>query len=54
MQIPDRLKWYEAKFSADDMPDWNPALFLRAEQVRTRLLGPKIEALFHWIQVLSA
>ncbi|KAI8463094.1 MAG: hypothetical protein J3K34DRAFT_445306 [Monoraphidium minutum] len=28
MQHPDRLKWYEVKFAADDMPDWNAATLL--------------------------
>ena len=23
LQHPDRIKWYESKFCADDMPDWN-------------------------------
>ncbi|KAJ9530114.1 hypothetical protein QJQ45_023373, partial [Haematococcus lacustris] len=25
LQFPDRLKWYESKFCADTMPDWNAA-----------------------------
>lgn len=33
MQHPDRLKWYEAKYCADDQPDWNPARFVRSEDV---------------------
>eukprot|EP00878_Enallax_costatus_P008856 GHUV01009258.1.p1 GENE.GHUV01009258.1~~GHUV01009258.1.p1 ORF type:complete len:342 (+),score=68.56 GHUV01009258.1:752-1777(+) len=32
MQFPDRWKWYEAKFSADDMPDWNPGRFISSTQ----------------------
>lgn len=32
MQFPDRYKWYEAKFAADDMPDWNPGTFVAMEQ----------------------
>lgn len=23
LQHPERIKWYESKFCADDMPDWN-------------------------------
>jgi hypothetical protein len=32
MQFPDRHKWYEAKFAADDMPDWNPGRFVSVDQ----------------------
>eukprot|EP00879_Flechtneria_rotunda_P022233 GHRR01023459.1.p1 GENE.GHRR01023459.1~~GHRR01023459.1.p1 ORF type:complete len:333 (+),score=84.39 GHRR01023459.1:149-1147(+) len=32
MQFPDRYKWYEAKFAADDMPDWNPGRFVSSNQ----------------------
>lgn len=32
IQFQGREKWYEAKFCADDAPDWNPAVFLRKEQ----------------------
>ncbi|KAF8056346.1 psmg3 [Scenedesmus sp. PABB004] len=32
MQFADRYKWYEAKFAADDMPDWTPGRFVRASQ----------------------
>lgn len=32
MQFPDRYKWYEAKFAADDMPDWNPGSFVTSNQ----------------------
>jgi hypothetical protein len=32
MQFPDRWKWYEAKFAADDMPDWNPGTFISSTQ----------------------
>ena len=31
IQFQGREKWYEAKFCADDAPDWNPAVFLRKE-----------------------
>lgn len=33
MQFSDRLKWYEAKFAADDMPDWNAATLVSAQQI---------------------
>ncbi|KAK9822016.1 hypothetical protein WJX74_000790 [Apatococcus lobatus] len=33
MQYEGRENWYAAKFSADDAPDWNPAKFVRAEQL---------------------
>ena len=33
MQYEGRENWYAAKFSADDAPDWNPARFVRAEQL---------------------
>lgn len=55
MQFPDRARWYEAKFAADDMPDWNPGRFVSIEQeapggcgrvglllVRVRLCGTKV------------
>eukprot|EP01023_Acetabularia_acetabulum_P021540 TRINITY_DN2131_c0_g1_i1.p2 TRINITY_DN2131_c0_g1~~TRINITY_DN2131_c0_g1_i1.p2 ORF type:complete len:346 (-),score=78.77 TRINITY_DN2131_c0_g1_i1:131-1168(-) len=32
-QFPDRKDWYEAKFCADDMPDWNTAFFVNSELV---------------------
>jgi hypothetical protein len=32
-QFKDRKGWYEAKFSASDMPDWNPLTFLSSEEV---------------------
>lgn len=32
MQFADRYKWYEAKFAADDMPDWTPGQFVSMEQ----------------------
>eukprot|EP01024_Parvocaulis_polyphysoides_P018469 TRINITY_DN18189_c0_g2_i3.p1 TRINITY_DN18189_c0_g2~~TRINITY_DN18189_c0_g2_i3.p1 ORF type:complete len:347 (-),score=53.55 TRINITY_DN18189_c0_g2_i3:1213-2253(-) len=32
-QFSDRKDWYEAKFCADDMPDWNPAVFVNSELV---------------------
>ena len=28
MQYEGRDKWYEAKYAADDAPDWNPATFV--------------------------
>lgn len=33
MQYEGRENWYAAKFSADDAPDWNPASFVRADQL---------------------
>lgn len=33
MQYEGRENWYAAKFSADDAPDWNPASFVRAEEL---------------------
>ncbi len=33
MQYEGRDNWYAAKFSADDAPDWNPATFLRSEDL---------------------
>jgi hypothetical protein len=32
MQFPDRHKWYEAKYAAEDMPDWNPGRFVSMDQ----------------------
>ena len=32
MQFPDRARWYEAKFAADDMPDWNGGRFVSINQ----------------------
>jgi len=32
-QIKDRHKWYEAKFAADDQPDWQPASLISSEDV---------------------
>jgi hypothetical protein len=45
MQFPDRYKWYEAKFAADDMPDWNPGRFISASQQapHMRLLTFEVE-----------
>ncbi|KAF6252479.1 hypothetical protein COO60DRAFT_1704250 [Scenedesmus sp. NREL 46B-D3] len=45
MQFPDRYKWYEAKFAADDMPDWIPGRFLAAAQQapHMRLLTFEVE-----------
>ena len=37
IQFQGREKWYEAKFCADDAPDWNPATFLRKQRVTPRL-----------------
>ncbi|KAF5842721.1 hypothetical protein DUNSADRAFT_5488 [Dunaliella salina] len=33
IQFPERMRWYETKFCADDAPDWNSATFLRSEDV---------------------
>ncbi len=33
MQHPDRMKWYEARFAAEDMPDWNAARFVSSQDV---------------------
>ena len=33
IQYAGREKWYEAKFCADDAPDWNPATFLRKQRI---------------------
>lgn len=33
MQHPERLNWYEAKFCADDMPDWNVGRFVSSSDV---------------------
>jgi hypothetical protein len=45
MQFPDRYKWYEAKFAADDMPDWNAGRFVASEQQapHERLLTFEVE-----------
>eukprot|EP00882_Tetradesmus_deserticola_P001057 GHRQ01001144.1.p1 GENE.GHRQ01001144.1~~GHRQ01001144.1.p1 ORF type:complete len:400 (+),score=143.13 GHRQ01001144.1:233-1432(+) len=45
MQFPDRYKWYEAKFAADDMPDWIPGRFISAAQQapHMRLLTFEVE-----------
>eukprot|EP01026_Neomeris_dumetosa_P027358 TRINITY_DN22242_c0_g2_i2.p2 TRINITY_DN22242_c0_g2~~TRINITY_DN22242_c0_g2_i2.p2 ORF type:complete len:323 (-),score=55.88 TRINITY_DN22242_c0_g2_i2:5-973(-) len=32
-QFPDRKDWYEAKFCANDMPDWNPGTFISSDLV---------------------
>ncbi len=32
-QFKDRKSWYEARFSASDMPDWNPMTFLSSDDV---------------------
>jgi hypothetical protein len=32
-QFKDRKAWYEAKFSASDMPDWNPLTFISSKDV---------------------
>lgn len=45
-QIPDRHKWYEAKFAADDQPDWQPATFVSSrdlEQPGVRAVTLNIE-----------
>lgn len=39
-QFKDRKGWYEAKFSASDMPDWNPMTFLSSSDV-----GPGLKEL---------
>eukprot|EP00877_Chromochloris_zofingiensis_P007150 jgi/Chrzof1/2689/Cz11g25090.t1 len=44
MQIPDRMKWYEARFCADDMPDWYPGSYVRTEQVSPALRNVVIKA----------
>lgn len=33
LQHPDRLKWYESKFCADDMPDWTIGRFVSSEDI---------------------
>jgi hypothetical protein len=45
MQFPDRYKWYEAKFAADDMPDWIPGRFISTSQQapHMRLLTFEVE-----------
>jgi len=32
-QFKDRQAWYEAKFAADDQPDWQPATFISSRDV---------------------
>lgn len=32
-QFKDRKAWYEAKFAADDQPDWQPATFISSRDV---------------------
>jgi hypothetical protein len=32
MQFADRYKWYEAKFAADDMPDWTAGSLVSVAQ----------------------
>jgi len=39
-QFKDRKGWYEAKFSASDMPDWNPMTYLSSADV-----GPGLKEL---------
>ena len=46
MQFADRLKWYEAKFAADDMPDWNAATLVRRAD-----LAPGVAALTLSVEV---
>ena len=37
-QYKDRKSWYEAKFAADDQPDWQPATFVSSMEI-----GPSIK-----------
>ncbi|KAI8107062.1 hypothetical protein M9434_001708 [Picochlorum sp. BPE23] len=37
-QYDDRKSWYEAKFAADDQPDWQPATFVSSVEI-----GPSIK-----------
>lgn len=37
-QYKDRKSWYEAKFAADDQPDWQPATFVSSVEI-----GPSIK-----------
>lgn len=46
MQFPDRLKWYEAKFAADDMPDWNAATLVKRND-----LAPGVASLVLTVEV---
>eukprot|EP00798_Chlamydomonas_sp_ICE-L_P004574 gene4574-14754_t len=43
LQIPDRIKWYESKFAADDMPDWYPGRFVSSKQVAPGLKSIVLE-----------
>lgn len=43
MQFPDRLKWYESKFAADDCPDWLPATWIASRQLSTHLKEVTLE-----------
>lgn len=43
LQIPDRMKWYESKFCADDMPDWYPGRFVSSKQVAPGLKSVVVE-----------
>lgn len=44
MQIPDRLEWYEAKFCAEDMPEWNAARLLRSRDLAPGVREVVLEA----------
>lgn len=43
IQYAGREKWYEAKFCADDAPDWNPATYLRKQRIAPGLLEIVLE-----------
>lgn len=43
LQHPDRIKWYETKFCADDMPDWNAARFVSSQQMAPNLRNVVLE-----------
>ena len=60
MQFPDRIRWYEAKFCASDMPDWNKGAFVRSRDVapglRSVMMGACVTSMheYAWHQHDSA
>ena len=44
IQIPDRINWYKARFTADDAPDWNTGRFVRSREAAPNLREITLEA----------
>eukprot|EP00195_Chlamydomonas_chlamydogama_P008071 CAMPEP_0202901106 /NCGR_PEP_ID=MMETSP1392-20130828/13313_1 /ASSEMBLY_ACC=CAM_ASM_000868 /TAXON_ID=225041 /ORGANISM="Chlamydomonas chlamydogama, Strain SAG 11-48b" /LENGTH=405 /DNA_ID=CAMNT_0049587607 /DNA_START=199 /DNA_END=1416 /DNA_ORIENTATION=+ len=43
LQFPDRVRWYEARFCADDMPDWNVARLVSSHDIAPGLRHVVVE-----------